>query len=103
MIIHYKREDGELGAGKFNKNIPGGRTSFTTMDGCAMQVDNQKIVGYTDGPVCWRCWNTRKVFAKVSRKHFKCPACEYRTNYDAKFSEEIKRLNEQRTAENNLT
>lgn len=83
MIIHFKRLDGELTAGEFISKIPTDRTCFRVMDGCYMQVDDEKIVARHDGPVCWRCWGTHRVHAKTSKKFFDCPACKYQPEEEA--------------------
>lgn len=77
MIIHFKRQDGELTAGEFVQKIPGHRTCFKLMDGCFMQIDDEQIIASYDGQVCWRCWGTRRVHAKTSKTFFDCPACKY--------------------------
>ena len=89
MIVHFQRFDGEINAGEFIKEIPIKRVLLKLVDGCHMQIEHERVVRYVDGPLCWRCWNTRKVYARESKKHFDCPACKYRTNYDAAFKAEI--------------
>lgn len=94
MIIVFKRNDGYLNAGEVYKEIPGGRTCFKLMDGCYMQVDNEKIVAQHDKPICWRCWGTLRVYAQAVKKFFDCPACKYRPNYDEKYRQYVGEIQE---------
>ena len=85
MIVHYKKFDGNLGAGEFVTNIPTNRTAIKVFFNCHIQVDDELIVARLDR-ACFRCLGLKKVFAPNgeastypnTRAYYDCPACSWR-------------------------
>lgn len=78
MIIHFKKKDGNLGAGNFVCKIAGSRTAYKSIDGTQFQISDEKIVAKLEKATCWRCLGLRKVYAFSAMKYYTCPACEFK-------------------------